>query len=171
MRIFLIAVISSIILFGCEKKSEDDYLNSAKENIKKQNISEAIISYKSLVEEYPNSKEAPEALFQLARIYQNKMVKNLSDKESLEKAAQTYKDVYDKYPKYERTPESLFLSAFIEANDLKNYNKATSIYKLFLEKYPDHELTPSVKAELDNMGLSPDEILKKPQPELDAKRK
>jgi len=92
-------------------------------------------------------------------------------KESLEKAAQTYKDVYDKYPKYERTPESLFLSAFIEANDLKNYNKATSIYKLFLEKYPDHELTPSVKAELDNMGLSPDEILKKPQPELDAKRK
>jgi TolA-binding protein len=170
MRIFLIAVISSIILFGCEKKSEDDYLNSAKESIKNNNIPEAIISYEALVEEYPESKEAPEALFLLARIYQNKMIKNLSDKESLEKAAQIYKEIYDKYPQSERAPLSLFMSGFIQANDLKDYTKATSLYNLFLEKYPGHEWASQAKVELDNMGLSPDEILKKPKPELDAKR-
>jgi hypothetical protein len=32
---------------------------------------------------------------------------------------------------------------------------------LFIEKYPDHELAASAKEELENMGLTPEEILQK----------
>jgi hypothetical protein len=52
------------------------------------------------------------------------------------------------------------MSAFISANDLKKYKEATALYKQFLQEYPDNELTSSAQAELDNMGLSPEEILK-----------
>ena len=33
-------------------------------------------------------------------------------------------------------------------------------YNLFLEKYPSHPLAVSAKEELNNMGLTPEEILK-----------
>ena len=37
---------------------------------------------------------------------------------------------------------------------------ATVIYQQFLKEYPDNELAASsAQAELDNMGLSPEEIL------------
>jgi TolA-binding protein len=69
--------------------------------------------------------------------------------------------VYEKYPDSEEAPKSLFMSGFILANDLMLYDKATSSYNLFLEKYPSHPLAVSAKEELDNMGLSPEEILKR----------
>ena len=47
------------------------------------------------------------------------------------------------------------------ADDLMKYDEATSSYNLFLEKYPSHPLAVSAKEELDNMGLSPEEILKR----------
>ena len=87
------------------------------------------------------------------------MVTNLSDKESFKKAEETFREVYNKYPDDSKAPMALFLSGFILANDLKNFESATSTYNLFLEKYPKHELATSAREELQNMGLSPDQIL------------
>ena len=53
------------------------------------------------------------------------------------------------------------MAGFISANELNNFDEATSIYKQFLKEYPDNELAASAQAELDNMGLSPEEILQK----------
>lgn len=92
------------------------------------------------------------------------MVKNLSDKDSYTKAADTFREVFDKYPNSEKAPTALFLSGFILANNLMNFESATSTYNLFLEKYPKHELAASARVELDNMGLSPDQILQKTVP-------
>jgi hypothetical protein len=51
------------------------------------------------------------------------------------------------------------MAGFINANELKNFDEATSLYKQFLMEYPNNELASSAQAELDNMGLSPEEIL------------
>ncbi len=136
-------------------------MKAAQENVKQKNISEAINNYESVVQEFPDSPQAPDALFQVATLYQNKMVKNISDIESYKKAEETFREVYNKYPDDKKAPMALFLSGFILANDLKNYQSATSTYNLFLEKYPKHELASSAKEELSNMGLSPDQILQK----------
>ena len=149
------------LLNGCSSKSSEDYMKAAQENIKQKNIPEAITNYESVVNEFPQSPEAPEALFQIATLYQNKMIKNLSDVQCYKKAEETFRNVFNKYPDNEKAPMALFLSGFILANDLRNFEEATKTYNLFLEKYPKHELAQSAKEELENMGLSPDQILQK----------
>ncbi len=158
----LAALVTGLLLLdGCSSKSSDDYMKAAQENIKQKNISEAITNYQSVVNDFPESTEAPEALFQIATLYQNKMVKNLSDVQCYKKAEETFRRVFDKYPDNEKAPMALFLSGFILANDLRNFEQATKTYNLFLEKYPKHELAQSAKEELENMGLTPDQILQK----------
>jgi len=138
-------------------------MNEASENAKKNNISEVITAYENLVKEYPESKLAPEALFQQAGLYQNRMVKNLSETESLENAVKIYKKIFDKYPDYPKAPDALFMSGFILANELKRYKEATETYRLFLEKYPNHQWALSAKSELENMGVPPEVILQNKQ--------
>ena len=80
--------------------------------------------------------------------------------ESLTKAASLFKEVYDKYPASNEAAKSLFFAGFIKANELREYNEATELYSLFIEKFPQHELAASAKAELDNMGIPAEDIIK-----------
>jgi TolA-binding protein len=160
MKSTYIILFLGILLVGCSKKDPQDYMKQAKAGVAGNNIAEAVTSYQELVKEYPNSPQASEALFQLGTLYQNKMVRNLEAKASLEKASGIFKSISDKYPDSKLAPKSLFMSAFILANDLKEYNKATEIFNIFLKRYPNSDLVNSAKEELDNMGLSPEEILK-----------
>ncbi len=134
---------------------------AAHESMMKKKISEAVSNYESVAKEFPESADAPEALFQAASLYQNKMVENIAEKETYQKASEIFRKIFDKYPNYKKAPMALFLSGFILANDLRNYEAATTTYNLFLQKYPDNELATSAKEELDNMGLTPDQILQK----------
>ncbi len=159
---FLISIfISFLILFGCSKESDKGYMDEAAKEMKDSSVTEAINSYEALVKEYPNSDLAPDALYQLAVIYQNKMDKTLSEKECLQKSVDTYREIYDKYPKSKNAAKALFMSGFLLANELHNYDKATETYNLFLQKYPNHDLAVSAKEELEHMGLSPEQILEK----------
>ena len=161
MKFIYVLFIASLVFWGCSKKSAEDYLKSADENLKNNNSTAAVTDYENFVKEYPEDEKAPEALTRLASIYQNKMIKNLSAKESLEKAAKIYKQVFEIYPNSKEAPTSLFMSAFIFANELQKYHAAEVTYQLFLQKYPNHELANSAREELNNLGLSPEEILKR----------
>jgi len=161
MRSVVYLVISTFIFIGCSKKSDQDYLKSAEENLKNNKVQEAISDYENFVGENPESEKAPEALTKLASIYQNKMLKGLPEKESLEKAVKIYRQVFDSYPQSTQAPTSLFMSAFILANELQKLHPAEMTYKLFLQKFPNHELANSAREELNNLGLSPEEILKR----------
>jgi TolA-binding protein len=163
MKILVFSAIILSFLTGCNSKTDQDYMNEAAENAKKNNIPEVIANYENLLKEYPESKLAPEALFQMGTLYQNKMVKNLSETESLENSVKVFKRIYNEYPDYPRAPDALFMSAFILANELKKYDEATGAYKLFLEKYPNHEWCIFARSELENMGLPPEVILEKKQ--------
>lgn len=151
----------TFLVLSCSKTSDQQYLDQANKYLKENKVTDAITSIESLLKEYPESNIAPKALEQLATIYQNQMVKNISSEESFDRAQKYFREVFDKFSQSEEAPKSLFMSAFILANDLKRYDQATLSYKLFLEKYPDNALASSAKDELDNMGLSPEEILKK----------
>lgn len=149
-----------LLIAGCGK-SDTAYMQEAKANLKQKNYDNAAEAFKSLVDKYPKSKLAPDALFQLASMYRNNMIKNVSKDESLNYAAEFYGEVVDKYPNYSRAPDALFMQGFIYANDLKEYNRAKNSYNLFLQKYPKNQLAQSVKEELKYMGVSAEEILKK----------
>ena len=161
MRSIFILFVSSLLLIGCSKTTDQEYMKNATESVKENKVSDAVQDYESLVSKYPKSKFAPKALRELATLYQNKMVKGIGEIASLNKAADLYKSVFDKYPDSEVAPPSLFMAGFIEANDLQDYDAAKKDYGEFLKKYPKHELAESVKMELTNLGKSPDEIIGK----------
>ena len=161
MKKYLSLFFLSLFLIACSKTSDQEYLTQAEKSLKEKNIDQAVTDLESLVKEYPESELSPKALVQLAGIFQNQLVKNLKPTESLDRAQKYYLQVYEKYPESEEAPKSLFMAGYILANDLQKFDDATKNYNLFLQKYPSHPLAVSAKEELDNMGLSPEEILKR----------
>ena len=161
MKKYLLVVLVPLLIISCSKTSDQEYFDQAKILLDENKITEAVTSLETLVNEYPESKIAPAALVQLAQVYQNQLDKNIKRTESFEKAEKYFMQVYEKYSDSEEAPKALFMSGFIFANDLMKYDEATSRYNLFLEKYPSHPLAMSAKEELDNMGLTPEEILKR----------
>lgn len=158
----IISLLILLLITGCSsKKSDKELFDEAQKNLKEDKVPEAVMAFDELVNDYSDSELAPEALSQLASLYQNKLVKSLSEKESLNKAIMLFKKLHDEYPNSDYAPSGLFMAGFIYANDLQNFDEAAELYKQFLKEYPDDELAASAQAELDNLGLSPEEILLK----------
>jgi TolA-binding protein len=158
----IIALLTLFLIVGCStKKSDKELFDEAQKNLKDDKIPEAVMAFEEIINDHSDSELAPEALSQLASLYQNKAVKSLSERENLEKAIALFKKLHDDYPKSEYAPSGLFMAGFINANELQNYPEAEKLYKQFLQEYPDNELASSAQAELDNLGLSPEEILQK----------
>ena len=53
-----------------------------------------------------------------------------------------------------------FLKAFIYDNNLKDIKKARTAYSDFIQKYPKHELTDDAMISMDNLGKTPEQIVK-----------
>lgn len=154
-------ILLGFIFFSCSNTSDKEYMQMASDNVKSGNVSEAISYYQNLLEEYPESELAPDAIVQQATLYHGNKVKNISRQESLRKAAELFMSVSEKYPDSKQATQSLFMAGFIYANEIEDYDSAKEIYNLFLKRYPDHELAASAKEELNYMGLTAEEILKK----------
>jgi len=162
----IMSLLILLLVVGCSsKKTDKELFDTAKKDLKENKIPEAVATFDQLVNDYADSQLAPEALSQLAAIYQNKMDKSISEKDNLEKAVSIFKRIHDEYPKSEYAPSGLFMAAFISANELKKYDEATALYQQFIKEYPDNDLAASARAELDNMGKSPEEILHNNQPQ------
>lgn len=158
----IIALLTVFLIVGCStKKTDKELFDEAQQNLKQDKIPEAVMAFEEIVNDHSDSDLAPEALSQLAGLYQNKLIKSISEKENLEKAIELFKKLHADYPKSSFAPSGLFMAGFINANELQNYDEATSLYKQFLNEYPNDELAASAQAELDNMGLTPEEILMK----------
>ena len=158
--LFLFAL--SFLIFGCgPKKHAEEYMKQAKLSIEQKKIPETVKAYEFIVSEFPDDSLAPEALYQLGTLYQNKIVPNMKESESMEKAVTVFRSVFDKYPDKRQAQISLFMTGFIQANDLKKYQDATATYNLFLQKYPKSDMAPAAKDEINNMGLSPEQIITK----------
>ena len=158
----IVISLSLLLLIGCSsKKSDKELFEEAQQSLKQDKVPEAVLAFEQIVDDNPDSELAPEALSQMAGLYQNKLIKSMSDKENLEKAIELFKKLYQEYPNSSFGPSGLFMAGFIYANELNNFDEATKLYSKFLKDYPDHELAASAQAELDNMGLTPEEILQR----------
>lgn len=160
MKYLVVMIITATLFIGCSKNDEELY-NEAADYASKQKVTEAINSYRELVKQFPNSALASKSLYEIGRIYQGKLDTTLTAEESYHKAIETYLELSKNYKNSEEAPIGLFMVGFIQANELNNYDEATKTYKRFLEEYPQHDLAKSAQDELDNMGLSPEEILAK----------
>lgn len=149
------------MLVSCSSQSDESIFNNAGENLKRGNYLEALSGFEKIALEYKKSDFRANSLFELAKLYHGGIAKNLSREESLSKAIEYYKLGFEDYPDSSYAPKSLFMVAFVQANELNQLDDARQNYNLFLSRYKDHEMAVSAKEELENLGLSAEEILRK----------
>lgn len=108
--------------------------------------------------------------------YENFADKNPSDPSGIEylrKAADFYRyigrplrsiTIYDKlyknYPNYPYKAEMLFLQGFVFENEVRNTEAASVKYHVFLKEYPEHPLAKDVRISLQNLGKSPEQLVR-----------
>lgn len=161
-RIFAYLLIGlSIFLINCGGKTDKDIYESAIENIENEKYAEALSQFEVIVTEYPNSELYKDALLQSGELLQGNVNKSIPFKESQKKAISYYRLYNSKYQGDPKAAQLLFMIGFIQANKLDELDSAKVTYTKFLELYPDAEMATSAKSELENLGLTPDEILAK----------
>jgi len=117
-----------------------------------QLANELVKEYISYADTHKDSPEAPDYLYSAADLSLNIG----KSKEALD----LYNQIIYKYPDYAKAPECLFLVGYIYENYFEQYGKAKEIYESFLKKYPNHEFADDAKISIENMGKSPEELIK-----------
>lgn len=153
MKYSFLLLLALIVITSCSRKSEEDLLKDANVAIEQKNFEPGVQSLQQLIDEYPKGAHAERAQLLIANLYQN----NIKD---FEKAVAAYDRFFQLFPGSKDAPNALFLKAFILNNELQQYDRAKIAYQSFLEKYPDHDLAASARFEMENLGKSPDDLLK-----------
>lgn len=120
--------------------------------IDKKEAANMIHLYMAYVAQFPDSDQAPVYLFKAADVSINAF--------HSEQTIKLFNQLLNDYPNYEKTPQALFLKAFTFENYLNNIDSAKSNYELFLIKYPDHDFANDALVSLENLGKTPEEIIK-----------
>ncbi len=84
----------------------------------------------------------------------------LNGLQSYSYAIRRFQEVHLLYPNSANASESIFLCAFIYDYHLQKYEDAKRYYKMFLKKYPNHPLAKDAQASLNNLGKTPEELVK-----------
>lgn len=108
-------------------------------------------AYLGYVDEQPKAEAAPGYLLQAAR-YSNDFLENPR------KAVALYQRFRQLYPQRPAAADALFNIGWIHHNGLKDTLAARNAYETFLQQYPEHELAESARFELDNLGLTDEEL-------------
>jgi len=112
----------------------------------------AILQYSRFANEFPQDSLSPNFLFKAAEMF--RAVNNGS------KAILYYKRIVNDYPESRHSPISLFLQGFVYENVLLDFEKAKQFYSEYLEKYPEGEFANDTKILIQNLGISPEDLIK-----------
>lgn len=114
---------------------------------------ELVTAYCDYAIKCPNDEKTPEILFKAVNVSMN-----------IDNAQRTIA-IIDKmikdYPDYPRTQAALFVKGFIFETYYENFDMARQIYEQYLALYPDGEFAEACRASIANLGLTPEELVKK----------
>ncbi len=163
----LFFLLLTVVVAGCN--FHDKIKDDATSSIEKANqslmsghpdsaaVKNAKTSVESFVGRFPEDSISPSLLFDLALVYEKQ--------KQYDSCTKTLARIYDQYPNSKDAGKAVFLQGFLYANVLNQLDKAKTAYQLYLDKYSsvDAKMTGDVKMELQNLGKSPDEILREIQ--------
>jgi len=118
-------------------------------------------SYTLFIRKYPSDTNIPRMLFEDAQL-------NIYPLKKTETALHLLDDLYTKYPDSRFSANAMFKAAFLNETVLGRTNKARELYTDFINKYPNNSLANDARLSLENIGLSPEEQLKKIQAKQDS---
>ncbi|NQY08596.1 MAG: tetratricopeptide repeat protein [Flavobacteriales bacterium] len=155
------------VLFSCgsgEKKltadefyanmiaTEDSIYTTKTVKMTPEKAEDLLAMYEEYVNSYMDAENVASVLFKAGELA-------MSLKDS-EKALANFERLYKAHPGFDKAAYALFLQGFIYENFLMEYGKAEDTYKKFMDAFPEHELYKDANFSIQNMGKSPEELLK-----------
>lgn len=132
--------------------AEDTLFSTSEGFIDKAKALELVDLYVDYANSYPDDSMAVEYLFKGAEF-----CLNLGEGQ---RAITLYDRVIQEYPDFRKVPECLFLKGYVYENYLGDLDNAKAIYLEFIEKYPDNEFADDAEISIQNLGKSPEELIK-----------
>ncbi len=152
MRKVVICLVGLAFILGCSSLPDEKMMEKAKQYEMNEEFVKAAQIYEKVVEVYPRSPFAAEALYRAGLVYNNGL--NETDK-----AISLLQTMITDYPENDSTAaQCQFMIGFLYANNAADTARARVAYNKFLEKYPEHELVPSVEWELKYLGKDINDI-------------
>ena len=160
MNKYIVILVLSLFFIGCSNNDPTKRIEKlekeafATENAVNPEIASDLVSaYCDFADANPDDAMTPEYLFKAVDVSMN-----LNEPQrTISIIDRMLKD----YPEYPRTQAALFVKAFIFETKYNNLDMAKKIYEQYLEMYPDGEFAGDCKASIENLGLSPEELVKR----------
>jgi len=155
-------IIIGVLLAGCTQSREkmikeitekEKTLFTADNPIPdKTKVNEMVALYLKFADKHSKDSLAPEYIYRAANLQMSVAL----NEEAISLLDRVIKD----YQGYSKLPETYFLKAFIYDNNIKNISKARAAYTDFLQKFPKHDLADDAMISIDNLGKTPEQIVK-----------
>lgn len=160
-RLFL-SLLVALMLFSCESKISVEKINELESKVftnentvNKEDVIHLTNAYLLYAEQNPEDLQSPDFLFKALDISVG------INAEGPQKSIDIANVLIEKYPDFEMTPMAMFIKGFVYENVIGDLDNAEITYRQFIEKYPDSPMIEDVKATLGNLGLSPEELIRK----------
>lgn len=160
-RIFVLLSLA-LMLLSCGEKMSVEKINEleskvfAKDTVlSSENVIQLVDAYLLFAKQNPNDQQTPEFLFKALDVAVG------VNAEGPEKAINIADVLIEKYPDFEMTPMAMFVKGFVYENMIGDLQNAEMTYRQFIEKYPNNPMVEDVKSTLENLGLTPEELIRK----------
>lgn len=131
----------------------------------RSDVNKAVVAYRGVVEDYPDSPEAPEAQFRIGEILMKEAQEGNQDQANLNRAREAFRDHLSQFPGHKRNPEARNLLKGLGSRDIKNtydiarfYEKKGNIssakfyYQEVVRESKSGEYHDKAQARLDALG-------------------
>lgn len=149
-----------LVLVGCNTNDPAKRIEKLEEQvfategaINPEVANDLVSAYCDFADANPDDAMAPEYLFKAVDVSIN-----LNEPQ---RTIYIIDKLLNNYPDYPRTQAALFVKGFIFETRYENYDMAKKIYEQYLVMYPDGEFAESCRASIENLGLTPEELVKK----------
>ena len=160
MNKYIICFVLALLFVGCSNNDPAKRIETlekeafATENAINPDIASDLVSaYCDFADANPNDAKTPEYLFKAVDVSMN-----LNEPQ---RTISIIDRLVKEYPEYPRTQAALFIKAFIFETRYNNLDMAKKLYEQYLELYPNGEFASDCRASIENLGISPEELVKK----------
>ena len=159
-RLFLVLAVIALVLAGCGSNDPAKRINELEKQafstegaINPEVASDLVTAYYDFANANPDDAMSPEYLFKAVDVSMN-----LNEPQ---RTIYMIDKLLKEYPDYPRTQAALFVKAFIYETRYNDLTMAKKLYEQYLEMYPEGEFADDCRSSIDNLGLSPEELIKK----------
>ena len=160
-RIFVLLLLAAV-MFSCGEKMSVEKINELESKVfakgavlTAENVIQLVDAYVLFAEQNPNDQQTPDFLFKALDVAVG------VNAEDPQKAIDIANILIEKYPDFEMTPMAMFIKGFVYENMIGDLQNAEMTYRQFIERYPNNPMVEDVKSTLENLGLTPEELIRK----------